>query len=120
MIVGVEREKMTDTDSRLTELVRASGITQAHLARHLGVSRQSAADRLAGRTRWLARELPLVADAIGATGPWVLLSVFGEDPDLLDPEDDPCLVPMTEAEDAAAVLQLLTELAGRPAPVAPQ
>ena len=50
---------------RIADLVRASGVKQAALARRLHLHPVSLSDRLRGRTRWTADELLPLARVLG-------------------------------------------------------
>ena len=50
---------------RVSHLVRATGLTHEAIARRLGLSRPVVTDRLRGRSRWTADELPAVAALLG-------------------------------------------------------
>lgn len=52
-------------DLLISDLLRDSGMTQAAVARRLGLSRPSVSDRFRGRTRWTTAELPVVAQMLG-------------------------------------------------------
>lgn len=56
---------LSPIDARLSALIHDSGMTQAAVARRLGMSRTSLGDRLRGRTRWTTAELPVVAQMLG-------------------------------------------------------
>lgn len=54
-------------DQRVSDAVRAANIPQRELGEALGLSVTAISDRLRGRTRWSASELPLVAHVVGCT-----------------------------------------------------
>lgn len=59
----------TTTSARVSATLRARRIPAEPLMRALGVSRQAVSDRMVGRTRWSANELPAVARVLGVSLP---------------------------------------------------
>lgn len=51
----------------IREEIKATGMTQQSIAFRLGYSEQALSDRLRGRTRWTAVEIPVVCQLIGIT-----------------------------------------------------
>lgn len=53
--------------SRLADLLYASALLQQDMAAQLGISRTALNDRLKGRARFTAEELPAIASLLGMT-----------------------------------------------------
>lgn len=52
---------------RVIEALRESGYKQSYLADRLGMARPTLSDRMRGRTRFTADELPAIAHVLGMT-----------------------------------------------------
>lgn len=61
---------------RIAALVDESGLSQSEVARRLGMNRSAFHDRLRGRTRWSADELPALAAALGKHPAELLCTVY--------------------------------------------
>lgn len=57
----------TPLSPRVTALLRESGITQDVIGQHLGLTRVAVSDRMTGRTRYTAEELPAIASMLSMT-----------------------------------------------------
>lgn len=55
--------------ARISGTIRARRVPAEPLMRALGVSRSAISDRMVGRTRWSADELPAVARVLGVSLP---------------------------------------------------
>lgn len=62
-------------DQRMTDAIRASSVRPSRVADALGLSRQAVSDRLHGRTRYVAAEVPVIAALLGIT----VAELLGED-----------------------------------------
>ena len=60
-----EAPASTPVGPRIADLTHSSGLKQAYIAQRLGMSRVALNDRLRGRTRWTADELPAIARVLG-------------------------------------------------------
>lgn len=59
----------TSTSARVSATLRGRRIPAEPLMVELGLSRQAVSDRMVGRTRWSADELPAVARVLGVSLP---------------------------------------------------
>lgn len=79
----------TDLETRIARYIKGSPYTQAEIATAVGLSRQACTARIAGRTQWEARDIPILAD------------LFGVEPgDLFLPADAPYQAPAPRQDNA--------------------